>query len=111
MAVIFKSPHPDVAIPSTPLTPFVFRHAQEMGAKQAIVDAASGRGYTYAELYEAVRKLAAGLHERGFRKGDVLASTLAQRIERRADDQPADFFVGRHVSRRARLRFSQAEAV
>ena len=73
MAVIFKSPHPDVAIPSTPLTPFVFRHAQEMGAKQAIVDAASGRGYTYAELYEAVRKLAAGLHERGFRKGDVLA--------------------------------------
>ena len=73
MAVIFKSPHPDVAIPSTPLTPLVFRHAERLGAKQAIVDAASGRGYTYAQLYGAAKKLAAGLHERGFGKGDVLA--------------------------------------
>ncbi|HEX6351196.1 MAG TPA: AMP-binding protein, partial [Candidatus Dormibacteraeota bacterium] len=44
-----------------------------MAGKQAIVDAASGRGYTYAELYGAVRSLAARLHERGFGKGDVLA--------------------------------------
>ena len=73
MAVIFKSPHPDVAIPDSPLTPLVFRHAQRLPDKVAIVDAASGRSLTYAQLHGAARKLAAGLHERGFGKGDVLA--------------------------------------
>ena len=71
--MIFKSPHPDVAIPDSPLTPLVFRHAQRLADKVAIVDAASGRSYTYGQLYGAARKLAAGLHERGFDKGDVLA--------------------------------------
>ena len=72
-AVIFKSPLPDVTIPDTALTPFVLRHAGRLGDKVAIVEAGSGRSYTYAELASSVRKLAAGLHARGFGKGDVLA--------------------------------------
>jgi acyl-CoA synthetase (AMP-forming)/AMP-acid ligase II len=64
---------PDLAIPDTALTPFVLGRAEELGDKVAIVEAASGRSYTYAELAANVSKLAAGLHARGFRKGDVLA--------------------------------------
>jgi acyl-CoA synthetase (AMP-forming)/AMP-acid ligase II len=64
---------PDLAIPDIALTPFVLGRAEELGDKVAIVEAASGRSYTYAELAANVSKLAAGLHARGFRKGDVLA--------------------------------------
>jgi acyl-CoA synthetase (AMP-forming)/AMP-acid ligase II len=71
--VIFKSPHPDVAIPDTALSPFVLGKAQRLGDKVAIVEAGSGRSYTYKQIADGVRKLAAGLHARGFGKGDVLA--------------------------------------
>jgi acyl-CoA synthetase (AMP-forming)/AMP-acid ligase II len=71
--VIFKSPHPDVAIPDIALSPFVLGKAQRLGDKVAIVEAGSGRSYTYRQIADGVRKLAAGLHARGFRKGDVLA--------------------------------------
>ena len=71
--MIFKSPHPDVQIPDVPLTPFVFEKAARLGEKIAIVEAASGRSYTYGQLAASIDKLAAGLHARGFGKGDVLA--------------------------------------
>jgi acyl-CoA synthetase (AMP-forming)/AMP-acid ligase II len=64
---------PDVAIPNVALTPFVLDRAEELGDKVAIVEAASGRSQSYAEVAANVRKLAAGLHSRGFGKGDVLA--------------------------------------
>ena len=71
--MIFRSPYPEVAIPDTPLTPFVFEHAGRYGDKPAIIDAAAGRGFTYRQLYGAVRRAAAGLAARGYAKGDVLA--------------------------------------
>ena len=71
--MIFRSPHPDLDIPNVALTPFVLGRAQELGAKVAIVEAPTGRSYTYGEIYVGVRRFAAGLHFRGFRKGDVLA--------------------------------------
>ena len=71
--MIFKSPFPDVVVPDTTLTPFVLGHASKLGDKVAIVEAGSGRSYTYRQLADGVRKLSAGLHARGFRKGDVLA--------------------------------------
>jgi acyl-CoA synthetase (AMP-forming)/AMP-acid ligase II len=71
--VIFKSPHPDVVIPDTSLTEFVLGKADRLGDKVAIVDAGSGRSYTYRQIAGGVRRLAAGLRARGFRKGDVLA--------------------------------------
>ena len=73
MAVIFKSPFPDVAIADTPLTPYVLRHAERLGDKVAIVEAGSGRSYPYGQLAAGVNRLAAGLDARGFGKGDVLA--------------------------------------
>ena len=71
--MIFKSPHPDVVIPDVALTPFVLGKAVRLGDKVAIVEAGSGRSYTFRQIADGVRGLAAGLHARGFRKGDVLA--------------------------------------
>jgi len=71
--MVFKSPHPDIAVPDLALTPFVFGKAERLHDKVAIVEAASGRSYTYGQLSDGARKLGAGLHRRGFEKGDVLA--------------------------------------
>ena len=71
--MIFKSPHPDVFIPDVALTPFVLGKADRLGDKVAIVEAGSGRSYSYRQIADGVDRLAAGLHARGFRKGDVLA--------------------------------------
>jgi acyl-CoA synthetase (AMP-forming)/AMP-acid ligase II len=71
--MIFRSPLPDISVPETPLTPFVFERARERGDKTALVCAATGQSFTYAELAEAVRRAAAALASRGFARGDVLA--------------------------------------
>jgi acyl-CoA synthetase (AMP-forming)/AMP-acid ligase II len=72
-AMIFRSPQPDITIPDISLTQFVLRHADRLVDKAALIDGASGRTLTYAELAENVRRAAAGLARRGFRKGEVLA--------------------------------------
>src|SRR3712207_2817055 len=79
--MIFRSPYPDVAIPDTPLTPFVLRHAARLAAKPALIDAASGRCLTYGEVADGVRRLAFGLAERGLRQGDVFAICAPNRPE------------------------------
>jgi acyl-CoA synthetase (AMP-forming)/AMP-acid ligase II len=71
--MIFSSPYPAIDIPPTPLTPFVLARARERGDKPALIDAVSGRTITYRQLDDAVRRVAAGLAARGFRKGDVFA--------------------------------------
>lgn len=71
--MIFRSPYPEVSIPSTPLTPFVLRKAERLGDKAAIIDGASGQAISYGQLNDRIRRAAAGLARLGFRKGDVLA--------------------------------------
>ena len=71
--MIFKSSHPDLPIPNVALSPFVLARARELGPKVAIVEAITGRSYTYGEIHSGVRRFSAGLHARGFRKGDVVA--------------------------------------
>lgn len=73
MAIIFRSPLPDVGIPDLPLTAHVFRHLDRLGDHPALVDGPTGRSYTYAELAGASHKVAGGLVAAGFQKGDVLA--------------------------------------
>ncbi len=70
---IFTSPLPDVEIPDTALTPYVFRHADRLADRVAVVDGPTGRSYTYAELYRAVRKVAGGLLAAGLERGEVVA--------------------------------------
>jgi acyl-CoA synthetase (AMP-forming)/AMP-acid ligase II len=67
------SPLPDVEIPDVALVPFVLERAQELGDKPALIDGPSGRELSFAQLDDAVRRMAGGLAQRGFGKGDVLA--------------------------------------
>ena len=71
--MIFRSPYPDVDIPIIPLTPFVLQHAERLADKPAIIDGPTGRTLTYGQIQKLVRLVAAGLSQRGFKKGDVLA--------------------------------------
>ncbi len=71
--MIFRGPYPDVTIPEVPLTQFILQQAQELGDKPAIIDGPTGRALTHGQFLSAVRRAAAGLAERGFRKGDVFA--------------------------------------
>lgn len=63
-------------IPPVDLTSFTLGRASELGDKPALVDGASGRSMTYAELERSVRSLAAGLSGRGVAKGDTFALFL-----------------------------------
>jgi len=71
--MIFRSPYTDVVIPEIPLTQAVLRLAEKLADKPALIDGSTNRVLTYGELNEAVRRMAAGLAARGFRKGDVFA--------------------------------------
>jgi len=68
-----KSSSPDVSIPDVSITDYVLRHAARLGDKPALIDAPTGRTLTYRQLAESVRRAAAGLAKRGFKKGDVFA--------------------------------------
>ncbi|HTP18760.1 MAG TPA: 4-coumarate--CoA ligase family protein [Solirubrobacteraceae bacterium] len=78
---MIRSPFPDIEIPDMPFTDFVLARAGERGDKAALIDGSSGRTITYPELTESIRGLAAGLAERGFRKGDVFAHLAPNRPE------------------------------
>jgi acyl-CoA synthetase (AMP-forming)/AMP-acid ligase II len=71
--MIFKSPYPDVTIPEIPFTDFLLQNAMQYPDKAALIDSASGRTLTYGQLFMGVRLIAASLHQRGFKKGDVFA--------------------------------------
>ena len=71
--MISKSKSPDVRIPDVPITEYVLRHAGRLGDKPALIDGPTGRTLTYRQLSEGVKRAAAGLTRRGFKKGDVFA--------------------------------------
>ncbi|MCX7621073.1 MAG: 4-coumarate--CoA ligase family protein [Acidimicrobiales bacterium] len=71
--MIHYSTFPEVDIPEVPLTSHVLARAGEFGSKPALIDGPTGRVITYAELQDAVARLAGGLIAIGFGQGDVLA--------------------------------------
>jgi acyl-CoA synthetase (AMP-forming)/AMP-acid ligase II len=71
--MIFRGPYPDVEIPEVSLTDFIFSSIKGVTDKQALIDGPSGRTLTYGEFADAVRRVAASLAQRGFKKGDVCA--------------------------------------
>jgi acyl-CoA synthetase (AMP-forming)/AMP-acid ligase II len=70
---IVTSPNPHVDIPEVPLHELVLADAGRRADVAALVDGPSGRTLTYGQLAGGVRRVAAGLAARGFRKGDVFA--------------------------------------
>ena len=71
--MIVRSTSPDVAIPDLTVPEFVLRQADRLADKPALVEGPTGRSMTYGQLSDAVRRVATGLHRRGFRQGDVFA--------------------------------------
>ena len=71
--MIFRAPEADLVIPDVALTPFLLERTAALGDKPAFIDGPTGRTLTYRGWAGAVRKAAAGLSSRGFRKGDVFA--------------------------------------
>src|SRR6266404_372491 len=71
--MIITSSSPRVAIADVSITDYVLRHAARLADKPALIDGPTGRTLTYGQLAESVRRAAAGLAQRGFRKGDVFA--------------------------------------
>ena len=72
--MIFRSIYPDLDIPETALTPLVLHKAAKLGDKPALIDALSGRTLTFTQLADGVQRMARGLADRGFKKGDVFAT-------------------------------------
>ncbi|RDD39450.1 4-coumarate--CoA ligase 1 [Trichoplax sp. H2] len=55
------------------LVDFIFEYFDKYGDREAVVDAASGRCYTYAQIRGLARKFASALTRRGLQKGDTVA--------------------------------------
>jgi acyl-CoA synthetase (AMP-forming)/AMP-acid ligase II len=70
---IYRSPHPPLEIPGTPLAEFVLAGAPTRGDRAALVESATGRTITYAQLPGLVDRAAAALARLGLAKGDVCA--------------------------------------
>jgi acyl-CoA synthetase (AMP-forming)/AMP-acid ligase II len=70
--MIFRGPYPNVDIPEIPFTQFVMRRAAELGNKPALIEAATGRKISYAELADSVKRVACSLSQRNLGKGDVI---------------------------------------
>ena len=71
--MVFRSPFPAVDIPRLPLHQFVLGKAATLGDAPALVEGATGRVLTYAQLVEQTRQFAAGLSRAGIRQRDVVA--------------------------------------
>ncbi|MGB0383985.1 MAG: 4-coumarate--CoA ligase family protein [Ardenticatenaceae bacterium] len=71
--MIIKSPYSDVDIPNIPLTEYLLERMSVYGDKPALIDGPTGRTLSYREFSEAIRRVGAGLAQRGVEKGDVLA--------------------------------------
>lgn len=74
--LIHTSPLPTVDIPTTPITTFVLRMADELAEHPAMIDGPTGRTYTYGQLAELTARVAGGLASRGFGPGSTLAVML-----------------------------------
>jgi acyl-CoA synthetase (AMP-forming)/AMP-acid ligase II len=97
MTVYSGGPRPDV--PDIDVTSFVLRRAADLGERPAIVEAASGRTVSYAELEAGVRRFRVGVAARGLGRGDTLCVALPN---------VAEFVIAFHGAASAGLRCTTA---
>jgi acyl-CoA synthetase (AMP-forming)/AMP-acid ligase II len=71
--MIYRSPHPALEIPSTPLADFVLARAHQRGDRAALIDSTTGRTITYAQLPRIVDRVASSLARVGVKPRDVCA--------------------------------------
>ncbi|CAA6670318.1 unnamed protein product [Spirodela intermedia] len=79
---IFRSKLPDITIPDQlPLHDYCFERIAAVADRPCIVYGPSGVVYTYAEVQLTARRVAAGLHRLGIRRGDVIMLLLTNSPE------------------------------
>jgi acyl-CoA synthetase (AMP-forming)/AMP-acid ligase II len=71
--VVLSSPYPDVEIPDLSVPEFVLAAGRERPDAAALVDGLKGDTITHGQLAAYVDRVAAALHAKGLRKGDVVA--------------------------------------
>jgi acyl-CoA synthetase (AMP-forming)/AMP-acid ligase II len=71
--VALASPYPDVEIPNLSVPEFVLAAGRENPDTPALIDGLKGDVITHGQLSVYVERVAANLHARGLRKGDVVA--------------------------------------
>jgi len=72
-AAIITGPYAAENVPELGLAAFVMRDWQPRGARGALIDASTGRSFSYSELAAAVRTTASRLVAQGLAQRDVLA--------------------------------------
>ncbi|RYR77009.1 hypothetical protein Ahy_A01g001499 [Arachis hypogaea] len=74
---IFRSKLPDIPIPThLPLHSYCFQNLPLFHDRPCLIDAETATTLTYADVHLATRRISAGLHSIGIRKGDVIMLVL-----------------------------------
>lgn len=74
---VYRSKLPDIEIPyHLPLHTYCFQHFDSYRHKPCIIHGSTGDVYTYGEVELATRRVAAGLHRLGIKRGEVVMILL-----------------------------------
>ncbi|KAL0561925.1 hypothetical protein IC582_002370 [Cucumis melo] len=74
---IFRSKLPDIHIPNhLPLHDYVFQNLSKFASRPCLINGATGDVYSYYDVNLTARRVAAGLHSLGIKKGDVVMNLL-----------------------------------
>ncbi|XP_047175933.1 4-coumarate--CoA ligase 1-like [Vigna umbellata] len=74
---IFRSKLPDIYIPKhLPLHAYCFQNLPDHASRPCLINAPTGKVYTYSDVDATARKVAAGLHRLGVRQGEVIMILL-----------------------------------
>ncbi|CAH9070830.1 unnamed protein product [Cuscuta epithymum] len=74
---VFRSRLPDIPIANhIPLHSYCFESLPEYGDRTCLIVGSTGKTYSFAETHLVCRKVAAGLHKLGVKKGDVIMLLL-----------------------------------
>jgi acyl-CoA synthetase (AMP-forming)/AMP-acid ligase II len=79
--MIFRSPWPDIQLPSGSVCDAVLGAAKRYGNKVAVIQGETGQTLSYAELIRGAQRVAAGLACAGLKSGQALALALPNSIE------------------------------
>ncbi|PWA99282.1 4-coumarate--CoA ligase 2 [Artemisia annua] len=79
---IFRSRLPDIYIPNhLSLHSYCFENISKFSHQPCLIDGATGREYTYADVELMSRKVGSALHKNGINKGDVIMILLPNSSE------------------------------
>lgn len=77
----FRSRFPELPVPDLELSAFALSGSADYPERAAVLDAASGRRLSYADLRAQVDRFAGGLAHLGVGRGDVVALALSNGLE------------------------------